>query len=192
MPSFPGTYASTTSPQGARFSDILLWVRQELVDKTGIDESRVNILAERNPKPRQFAETNLRIRPLGRDVTPDPGGGRNADYKVRRFAVDVCTRLAVDYAGSDLEAIVKADVTVNEGLGQLGVEDLVLDAIDFRFATKTDPDNPNADPTRLTIQPVVEVTGVTDPEKPKPADGFTLSSLYFEAKYVQKYVVARN
>lgn len=169
------SYGVTTSPRGVGFATIVLKLRQMLSDTTGIDISRVIIVADRArlPKPRVPAERHLRIRPLGRTSMDNPGAGRLQDRKKRVVAIDVITRSMADQQNSDLFAL------TDETEGHLALEDSVLNALDLRTPAA-------ADNTPYSYEPIRETT-TDDPNRPQPGDGFTASTIYFEVPYNPSY-----
>lgn len=173
------SYGVTTSPRGVGFATVVLVLRQMLADATGIDTSRVIVVADRArlPKPRVPAEKHLRVRPLGRTSMDNPGAGRLCDRKKRVVAVDVITRSMADQQNSDLFAL------TDETEGHLALEDSVLDALDLRTPA-------SADNVPYSFEPIRE-TSTDDPNRPQPGDGFTASTIYFEVGYIPPYLLSR-
>lgn len=169
-------YATESTPRGTNFAEVVLFVQAQLVQFSGLKLDRVPVVADRKIDPKALGETHLRVRPLRRKATPNPGSGRLADYKTRTIAVDVIVRQATDSPADDTYAL------TNKIDGLLYLEEKVLDALDLA--------TPEYDDIPLTVEPMRE-TDTDDPNRPEPGDGFVTSTILFETKYLPLYALNR-
>lgn len=178
----------TPSPQSARFAAILLSIKAtlhaRLVEQGIVIDPSWVVLAADRPGLYKHALNDItyRIRPLRR-TSPypnnDPGAGRLGDLKVRNVAVDVYCRSSLDTPESSEVALTSES---EESFGLLFLEEAALNALDLHTPTVT----VDAVATALTNEPMRE-TYTDDPDRPEPAVGFVMGTVYFEITYTARY-----
>lgn len=176
MPTYP--------PQATRFADILLAVKArlqtELASSLSLDPSRVVLVKGGGYKLPYLAEFHVRVRAIRGLYFGDHGGGRFAMPITRVIAVDLFSRNALDQAGQDDHALTDAET------GHYDREEAVANAlvIETLLSTPTPP----ADPVPLIVEPLhpVEVPQDADAPDPERYNGYVVSTVYFDVKYVSK------
>lgn len=157
----------------SRFADILLSIRQRLVEELELPPQRVLILG-RKGKPLVFpAEYYLALRSVG--WTPYSGGGRAYFDPLhhRVLAVDVLTRCALDTAAEELISLTREDS------GHFDREEAVVDTLSEWMPLSLPF---SSDSTKLAIEPLHLTNPAEDPDRLSP-EGFLASTVYFDVRY---------
>ena len=160
-------------PQSARYSDILLAVKNRVVEVFDVDPSLVRIVANDRYRVHQVDSGSLQIylRSYGPEPDVDHGGGRRSRPKKRLLRVYLYYRNSLDQAGEDETALTAED-------GLFDKEDLLLDALDDYW--------PQSDDVPLTIEPLHPLNSAEGPPLREEEDdiGVTRIHLDFEIRYV--------
>lgn len=135
----------TPSFRRASFREILLAVREQLVEVTGLDDTRVFVsVLSPEDAPRYAAFQDILLRPMGEepDVGNIDGAGRYDNRRTRQFEVAVRTRVALDQSDRDHARL------TDESLGHIVLEDLVVEALEL-FHLEDDDSDVLAAPLRV-------------------------------------------
>lgn len=176
MPTYP--------VQSVRYADILRAVKvrlqSQLAASLGTDPSRVVLVKGGGYKVPFEAGSHFRVRSVRGAYFGEDGGGRIAMPVTRIIAVDVFTRSAMDPAGEDDLALTEATE------GHFDREEAVAGAL--AIWTPLSTPIPPADPVRLTVEPLhpAEVPQDADAPDAERYNGYVVSSLYFDCRYVSK------
>ena len=162
--------------QSARYSDILLAVKNRVVEVFEVEPSVVRIVANDRYRVHQVDSGDLQIylRSYGPEPDVDHGGGRRSRPKKRLLRVYLYYRNSLDQAGDDETAL-----TAEDGLFDL--EDKLLDALDDHFPL-SDDDLP------LTIEPLHPLNSAEGPPLREEEDDIGVLRVHhdFEVRYVGK------